>query len=47
MVDLYNAFNANTPIAENNTYGTNGAAWRVPQVILAGRIVKFGAQLSF
>jgi hypothetical protein len=47
MVDLYNAFNANTVIAANNTYGTNGAAWLVPQVILAGRIVKFGAQLSF
>jgi hypothetical protein len=47
MVDLYNALNANTVIAANNTYGTNGAAWLVPQVILSGRIVKFGAQLSF
>jgi hypothetical protein len=47
MMDLYNALNANTPIAENNTYGTTGTAWRVPQVILSGRIIKFAAQMSF
>jgi hypothetical protein len=47
MVDLYNTLNSNTVLTANNTYGTNGAAWRVPQVILAGRIVKFAAQLNF
>jgi hypothetical protein len=47
MVDLYNLFNANTVITANNSYGTNGAAWLVPQVMLAGRIVKFAAQVNF
>jgi hypothetical protein len=46
-MDLYNALNSNTVLTANNTYGTNGAAWRVPQVILAGRIIKFGGQLNF
>ena len=44
VVDLYNMFNANTVIAQNNTYGP---AWQAPSGILAGRIVKFGVQVSF
>jgi hypothetical protein len=47
MVDLYNLFNANTVNTANNSYGTAGTSWLVPQVILAGRIVKFAAQVSF
>jgi hypothetical protein len=47
MIDLYNLFNANTVNTANNSYGTNGVSWLVPQVILAGRIVKFAAQVNF
>jgi hypothetical protein len=31
----------------NNTYGTNGASWLVPQAILNGRLVKFDFQVNF
>jgi hypothetical protein len=46
-VDLYNALNANPVIASNNTYSGTGAVWQRPQVIMAGRLVKFGAKLVF
>jgi hypothetical protein len=46
-MDLYNAFNANSVLQQNNTYGTNGASWLVPQAILNGRLVKFDIQVSF
>jgi hypothetical protein len=47
MLDFYNVLNANPVIVWNNTYGTNGASWLVPQQILQGRLVKFGAQWDF
>ena len=52
LVDLYNAFNNNTVLVFSNTYGattgaTAGAAWQVPQVIMPGRVVKFGTQINF
>ena len=47
LVDLYNAFNADTVLTQNNTYGTNGAAWQVPTFIVQARIVKFGLQMTF
>jgi hypothetical protein len=47
MIDLYNLFNANTVNTANYSYGTTGASWLVPQVILAGRIVKFALQANF
>ncbi|MBM3778247.1 MAG: TonB-dependent receptor [Acidimicrobiia bacterium] len=47
MLDLYNALNGNTVIASNMTYAGTGAAWNTPQVILVGRIIKFGGQISF
>jgi hypothetical protein len=47
MVDFFNLLNANTIVTANGTYGTNGSAWLVPQVILPGRITKFSAQWSF
>jgi hypothetical protein len=43
-IDLFNAFNANTILAENGTYGS---AWRTPTSVLGGRLVKFGAQFDF
>ncbi|MBM3777485.1 MAG: TonB-dependent receptor [Acidimicrobiia bacterium] len=46
-VDLFNALNANTVLAWNNTYGTNGATWLAPRTILTGRLVKFGVQIDF
>jgi hypothetical protein len=47
MLDAYNMFNANPVIVWNNTYGTTGASWLLPQQILQGRLVKFGAQWEF
>jgi len=42
--DIYNAFNASPILAVNNTYGQ---AWRTPTQILAGRLFKFGMQVTF
>ena len=42
--DLYNLFNNNPVIAQNNTYGS---AWQRPTVIQVGRLAKFGVQLNF
>jgi hypothetical protein len=47
MLDLYNVLNSNAVLTWNNTYGTNGAAWLVPQQILQGRLVKLAASLDF
>ena len=44
IMDLYNALNA-SPILRSN--GIYGPAWLQPQEILAGRLIKFGAQLEF
>jgi len=44
MVDLYNALNANPVLAQNNAFG---ASWQRPLQMLQGRLVKFGAQLTF
>lgn len=47
MIDFYNVFNNNTVLTVNPSYGTNGVTWRVPQVIMPGRLIKFAAQLNF
>lgn len=47
MLDFYNVFNSNAVLKQNGAYGSDGAAWARPQAIIPGRLVKFGAQLSF
>jgi hypothetical protein len=43
-LDLFNALNVSPVLVENTTYGPN---WTQPTYILAGRILKFGAQINF
>jgi len=50
MFDLYNVFNDSTPLQLNNLYGSpdgGGAAWQRPQLIIPGRMAKFGFQVDF
>lgn len=52
MVDLFNAFNINTVVNQNFTYGvttgpTAGRAWLVPTQISLARLMKFGVQIDF
>jgi len=42
--DLYNLFNGNAILSQNNAFG---GAWQTPTAILQGRLIKFGAQLDF
>ena len=44
MFDIYNAFNASPVLSENFTYG---GSWLKPIQVMEGRILKFGAQVSF
>jgi len=44
MFDIYNAFNANSILVRNNTFGST---WGRPSSILAGRIVKLGGEFTF
>jgi hypothetical protein len=46
-LDLFNALNGNTVLLINNTYGTDGATWLVPQGVLPGRIAKLSIQVNF
>ena len=42
--DIYNLFNGNTALAQNNTYG---ASWQNPTALLPGRTAKFGVLVNF
>jgi hypothetical protein len=44
MFDVYNALNANSVLAVNNTYGST---WLRPTTIMGGRLLKFGGQLDW
>ncbi len=44
VFDIFNALNASPILSDNTRYGTS---WLQPTEILAARIVKFGAQVSF
>jgi hypothetical protein len=48
-VDLYNLFNANTTTTYQQTYlySNDGATWLAPTAILAPRLARFNATLSF
>jgi hypothetical protein len=46
-LDVYNLFNANTILNRNNTYSPSGSTWGTPSDVLAGRLFKFGAEISF
>lgn len=43
-LDLFNVFNANPILGQNNTFG---ASWQRPTSILQGRLMKIGLQLDF
>ncbi|MBI4519342.1 MAG: hypothetical protein HY701_00775, partial [Gemmatimonadetes bacterium] len=48
--DIYNLFNANPVLSQNNTYSPvvgDVARWQVPTLILQARFVKIGAQFDF
>jgi hypothetical protein len=47
MVDVYNLLNDNTVLTPNTTYGSTGATWLTPQVILPARFAKIGVQIDF
>ena len=44
MLDIYNAFNSNSILSINTAYGSS---WLRPTEVLAGRLLKFGAQWQF
>jgi hypothetical protein len=46
-IDLYNLFNANTGIAFNPNFGTDGSTWLRPNNILNPRYVRFNATVDF
>jgi len=48
-LDLFNMTNASTVLVRNNTFSTAaaGAGWGTPTTIMAGRMIKLGAQYSF
>ena len=43
-VDVYNVFNASTPLVINTTYGPN---WLQPTQIMDGRLAKIGVEWTF
>jgi hypothetical protein len=42
--DIYNIFNGNAVLAQNNTFGP---AWQRPSAILSARFIKFNVQFDF
>ena len=44
LFDLYNLFNANPVLRQNNTFGS---AWQRPITVLTGRLAKFAVQFDF
>jgi hypothetical protein len=47
-VDLFNLFNANSVLTEQNTYSvTNTRLWGTPQAVQQARLMKFSLSLSY
>jgi hypothetical protein len=46
-IELYNVLNANDDLVLNSVYGTTGAVWRQPLVILPPSLAKFSVQYTF
>ena len=50
IVDIYNVFNDNTVLKFGNAYGAStggGGSWLKPELLIPGRMLKFGGQLDF
>jgi hypothetical protein len=46
--ELYNIFNSNTVLTENNTYrDATLARWRIPTSIVPPRFIKLSVQMDF
>jgi hypothetical protein len=45
--DLFNILNANTVLQQQNVYGTDGATWQKPTLVLLARLARLGFNLSF
>lgn len=45
--DLFNIFNANAVLQQQNVFGTDGTTWQKPTLVLLARLVKLGFNLSF
>jgi hypothetical protein len=46
-MDVFNLFNVDTVLLQNNAYAPNTSTWNTPQTIVAGRLIKFGGQFEF
>ena len=46
-IDIYNLTNADTVLAQNNTYTTNSTVWTRPTQILMARFFKLSATFDF
>ncbi|MES1166080.1 MAG: carboxypeptidase regulatory-like domain-containing protein [Verrucomicrobiota bacterium] len=46
-MDLFNMFNVSTVLNQNPAYSPTTTTWQTPQTVIAGRLVKFGAQFDF
>ena len=46
-MDVFNTLNASTVIIQNNAYSPTTSTWQTPQTVIAGRLIKFGAQFDF
>ena len=46
-IDIYNLTNADTILAQNNTYTTNTTIWQRPQQIVMARFFKLSATFDF
>jgi hypothetical protein len=46
-MDLFNMFNVDTVLVQNNSYSPTTTTWNTPQTTIAGRLIKFGGQFQF